>query len=227
MALSAAVLRKMVEMGLTLEQAAELAEAWEAAPAAEGDNAASRKRARDAARMREKREAERLSRDVAATVAGDTCDTEQKSSPGPPKKTTPPSPPKGGSSPTATESDPSPSLDDLVEQIWSLQPKRYRRSTRPDVRTALEPQLRKHPFAEVFAACRAYYALPDSQKSDGEFAMGAAKLLKAGRWRDFAPRPEPPAGPVSEVEAARRLRHYRDTGEWKEAWGPRPQRSAA
>jgi len=62
--------------------------------------------------------------------------------------------------------------------------------------------------------------------------MGAQRLLERDRWREFVPGPpvEPVLSPPSEIERQRRLRHYRDTGEWKPAWGAKPSdpdRSAA
>ncbi len=98
MSLTAAAIRVMAAKGLTAEDIADVLEAMEAAPVVELD-AAARKRLRDAERMRAKREEERLSRDVAATVV-DTLPLETKSPPTPPKKTQTLSPsqnpPKGG-----------------------------------------------------------------------------------------------------------------------------------
>jgi hypothetical protein len=53
--------------------------------------------------------------------------------------------------------------------------------------------------------------------------MGAAVLLAEDRWQEFEPatreRPPPKAEPA--IYAAH-VRHYRDTGEWNPAWGPKP-----
>jgi hypothetical protein len=83
---------------------------------------------------------------------------------------------------------------DLAKTIWEFQPKRdgKRRSTQPDVHRALVSALKRggEP-TEIVNACRGYYALPDSRKQGGEFAMGAAKLLQADRWREFEPAAPP------------------------------------
>lgn len=57
--------------------------------------------------------------------------------------------------------------------------------------------------------------------------MGAARLLTAGRWRDYLPKPEPPPGPVTPEVLRFREQHFRDTGEWRPEWGERPKAQAA
>jgi hypothetical protein len=79
---------------------------------------------------------------------------------------------------------------ELVETLWSLQPVTggKRKATRPDVAKALQAALdRGGEPADIEAAFRAYYALPDCRKDGGQFASGAAVLLSADRWRDFLP----------------------------------------
>jgi hypothetical protein len=107
--INAAFLRKAADMGLSLEQAAELAETIEAGmalPVPDYDTAAGRKKARDAARMRALREAEAQARraTVVSDVAATSPDKEAVSlSPTPPNPsqeiTTPFTPLKGGVSP--------------------------------------------------------------------------------------------------------------------------------
>lgn len=116
---------------------------------------------------------------------------------------------------------------DLVETIWKLQPitEGKRKATRPDVRAALDGVLgRGAAPADVVAALTAYYALPGCRKESGRFARGAEVMLHADRWMDFLPSaaPERDTGPVDPKVTARRLRHWRDTGSWDTAWGPKP-----
>lgn len=76
MSLTAAAIRLMAERGMTAQDIADIAEAMEK-PLAEmipDLDALDRKRARDAERMRRKREGERQSRDIEATVASDVAE---------------------------------------------------------------------------------------------------------------------------------------------------------
>lgn len=119
-------------------------------------------------------------------------------------------------------------IGQLAALIFQLQPKDFRRSTRPDIAQALEAAVKRGGAkADIHAALKAYYALPDSRKEGGQYAKGAHRIINLDRWRDFLPSPEPPAKPVTPVEQARRLRHLADTGEWPDHWGARPQDRAA
>jgi hypothetical protein len=101
-----------------------------------------------------------------------------------------------------------------------------RKASRPDVARALRAALRRGGEAsEILAACQRFYQLPASTKDGGKFANGAAVILNEDRWRDYLPRPEPPPV-VSAAEQAWRLQHFRDTREWKPAWGERPKEAA-
>lgn len=136
-------------------------------------------------------------------------------------KTPPFSPPKGGQFP------PSCPTNDQADELWALQPAKFRRSTRPDVRRALPVALKLGSFEEIRAACRAYYAQSDKREAEGKFAKGAVWLLQVERWRDFLPSLEPPAAPPTAEALAGYVRHYRDTGEWRPAWGEKPKEIAA
>lgn len=117
----------------------------------------------------------------------------------------------------------------LAEQIFLLQPliEGRRRSTRPDVTTALDAAIKRGGAPnEILVACQAFYRLPASTKEGGRFANGAAVILRGDRWRDFLPTPEPPPAPPSRAEMARRRQHFTDTGEWKPHWGERPKDAA-
>ena len=74
---------------------------------------------------------------------------------------------------------------ELADRIWGLQPPKHRRSTRPDVRKAVDAALRRGADpADLEAACRAYYRLPASREDEGKFAKGAHRIIEADRWRD-------------------------------------------
>lgn len=117
---------------------------------------------------------------------------------------------------------------EAVDAIWSAQPVTggKRKATRPDVAEALDAAMKRggNP-AEIVAACRAYYALPDNRRDEGRFSKGASVLLAKDRWKDFTPRARP-AVVVDPNLYAERERHYAKTGEWRPEWGQKPARAA-
>jgi hypothetical protein len=216
MSLSAAVIRRMSEMGLSGVDIAELAEMIEdgfSKPVPELTKAALRTR-----KWREKKENERHG-DVTVTHTGDVTDPSLS-----PPSPTPPSTTNLSSKPPYSP----PKVADLAERIWALQPPKHRRSTRPDVRAAVAAALKRGADPEsLFAALRAYYRQPDCTKADGEFAKAAHRIVANDRWRDFLPPPDVPAKPAGPEVIAHRLQHWRDTGAWDPKWGPKPQDQAA
>lgn len=87
-------------------------------------------------------------------------------------------------------SPPKPDYRAIIEAIWSAQPVLggKRRATRPDVAKAFAAAInRGGDPAEILAACQAYYRLPACTKDAGQFAMGAAVLIEADRWREYLP----------------------------------------
>lgn len=216
-ALVAAVER--IERAALDERASSLREAVEIA-ARQADAALLERNVTKAAqrtrRWREKRhQASQTVTEPSPGVTSVTEPPETKVSPTPLSKTQTPSPPLVPPSPK------------LAERIWQLQPKLYRRATRPDVANALAPQLKRADPESIFLACQAYYARPECQEEGGKYAMNAARLLKADRWRDFLPVPEPPAEPATPAVLAGRIQHFRDTGQWNPAWGETPTEIAA
>lgn len=115
-----------------------------------------------------------------------------------------------------------------VETIWAFQPSPHgkRRSTRPDVARALEAARRRGGLqAEIEAGCRAYYGLEDSQREDGQYAMGAKRLLEVDRWREFLSSAGGDAGRAArwghdEWRAAVSI--FAESGRWSVAAGPPP-----
>lgn len=176
----AALIRSMAAAGATPEAIAIAVEAIEAAEAKVEER-------RAAARERKRRQRER---DSHGTVTGQSLDEPDPVTGQSPKTKVSPTPPSKTQTPKFPPySPPKNDLDGLAEHIWSLQPKveGKRRQTKPDVKRALGPVLRKHDPERVVAACRAYYALPASLKDGGAYAMGAARLLQNDRWLEFEP----------------------------------------
>lgn len=90
---------------------------------------------------------------------------------------------------------------------------------------------RKLPAEErdtLATACARYARHGKEPKMDcGAPAM--ERWLKRGLHQHWAADPTGPkvdAGPVDPAVAARRLRHWRDTGSWDTAWGPKPDTPA-
>lgn len=122
------------------------------------------------------------------------------------------------------------SFAEVAEAIYLAQPSPggKRRSSRPDVRSALEAAVkRKHLPSDILRAVRAYYALPDCRKDAGQFASGAKVLLHRDRWLDFLPAEKPPPQPALDPAfRAHCERHFRQTGEWRPEWGEKPKLAA-
>lgn len=207
-AISVAV-KHMLAAGMTPDQVvAAIAEMEDTASPARSAGAARQ------ARYRRRKAAEGVTSDVTVTQSDAPSPTPLTQIP------TPFSPPKGGQFPP-----PFSDIDTLAETIWSLQPSvgGKRKATKPDVRLALVAALkRKGSPADIEAACRAYYRLPDCTKDEGKYAKGAAVLLTADRWREFLPTPKAQPPPATPERLAQRVRRYAETGEWFPAWGPEP-----
>lgn len=221
MSLNAAVLRKMLDKGLTLEDAVELAEIWEAGSEKPVSSGA----------LRARRYRERKAESVTNNVTRHVTDNAQRKSPEPPKKTTPFPPLKGGTSPKAEAepsekptSEPVEPLKVWVNRIWELSPARAReRSGRRDVERALDAAIRRgQKPAAIAAALEAYFATKDARKNDCEFVKGTHRMIEADRWQAFAvdldATPPPSADPWPG-----RLREFRRNGFWNTTdWGPKP-----
>lgn len=234
---AASFLKKMRDMGLTIDQAVELMEAWEEGSAASMPvyDPREAKRAYDRERMRAKRDGEKVVRQScdSRNDIGDVT-PETKVSPEPPSKTqtpTPPSPPKGGSSPKSIKAidpeSPGPGrpISEVVDEIWTISPPRARqRSSRADIERALRAAVaRGGTETRIVAALRAYYASEDATKDDGRFAKGAHVVLRADRWEAFedAPSAMPLVRP-DEDPWPRRMLHWRKAQYWNSEWGPKP-----
>lgn len=222
MSLSAAALRKMRDFGLSADQMVELAETLEDAPQTV-ETAADRKRARDRDRMKEKRDAERVARQ-SRDVARDTSDPFL--SPEPPnlsEEPTPLSPPTGDSSPR-------PSATPLAKpsgfaRFWEAYPNKTAKRRAETAWAKAE----KRCVGELLALCLPAIerAKRGRQWREG-FIPHPATWLNDDGWLDGVETagPEPPAGPITAAELARRHRHFADTGEWPAHWGEPPKKAA-
>ena len=77
----------------------------------------------------------------------------------------------------------------LVDRIHKAQPvvDGKRRSTAPDVQRALTGALKRGGMpSAIWAAVQNFYALPASTKDGGQYANGAAVVLNADRWKEYA-----------------------------------------
>lgn len=85
---------------------------------------------------------------------------------------------------------PSPSVGEVSKKIWELQPEieGRRRSALPDVQAEVEALIERGADpSEALAAVAGYYRLAGNRKEGGRFSKGAAWVLEADRWREFAP----------------------------------------
>jgi uncharacterized protein YdaU (DUF1376 family) len=108
------------------------------------------------------------------------------------------------------------------EAAWKVYPHHTRRSSKPD---SLRQWRKLSPAerASLPAACVRYRRLGAEPKGEcGAPAM--ERWLKRGLHLNWTEEVEPVAteGLADTAVIARRLRHYRDTGAWEPAWGPRP-----
>jgi uncharacterized protein YdaU (DUF1376 family) len=128
---------------------------------------------------------------------------------------------KASLSPRATEKAKS-SYPEAFEAAWSAYPHVKGRSSKPDTLgqwKAMSPADRE----ALAAACDRYRREGKEPRMDcGAPAM--ERWLKRGLHIHWTGQDAPAAanGPVDPAVTARRLRHWRDTGSWDAAWGPKP-----
>lgn len=224
------LVEKLVALGVDPIDAAEVVAEAVVAGAAMGksDAVADKRRAYDRARKRAKRERPQDSTgnppDSAETA--ETLPPETKVSPTPPSKTqtlSPPSPPKGGSSPTISVAKPK-----GFARFWEVYPRREaKRTAEAAFAKALKRVQGADPVGVILAGVER--AGRSRQWREG-FVPHATTWLNRDGWEDETearPPPDIPAEPVTDAERQRRLRHFRDTGEWRGAWGARPEDIAA
>lgn len=223
--MSAALLRKMRDMGLSMDQAIELLDAME-----EGFQKPVPELSKGALRTRKWREqkADKRHGDVTVTRHGDAT----KKVPEPLKNNTPSPPLKGGISPISEPSqpekpsttEPQKALTVWVSEIWDDTPSKGRqRSGKQLAHNALRAAVRDgaNPAA-VKAGLAAYYASSDATKDGGEYAKGLHRAIQNGLWQAFEP---PPDRAVTDDDPwPTRLLRWRAAAYWNSEWGPKPGR---
>jgi hypothetical protein len=127
---------------------------------------------------------------------------------------------KTGSDRTPTP-DAAASCPQAFEAVWRLYPHVRGRSSKPKSLA----QWRRLPAAarEALPAAVARYAREGREPRAECGAPAMDRWLRDGRHLDWLQAERPSDAPVTPEVAAARLRHYRDTGEWRAAWGARPE----
>ena len=105
------------------------------------------------------------------------------------------------------------------DAAWRAYPHVRGRSSKPKALA----HWRRLPAAvrEALPAAVARYAREGREPRAECGAPAMDRWLRDGRHLDWLQAPSAPAPAGPEVQASR-LRHFRDTGEWREAWGPPP-----
>lgn len=172
---------------------------------------------RKAERERKQRQRARQSRDSHGTVTGQSEDAspETKVSPTPPSKTQTPSPPYSPPPPTAD-----------FDAFWSEYPSKVGKGA---ARTAFSRAVKRiggsNALAVLLAAMRRDR---DTKRWREGFIPNPATWLNQDRWEDGVdPTARPPPVEVTQDVLDERIRHYRETGEWRQTWGPEPKELAA
>lgn len=210
--MSVAALRKMAELGLTLEQAIEIMEAM---GPSEKSSAAARQ-----ARYRARKSGSDVTRDVTSDASQETP-LPLPSSPQTPQLPTPT--PENN---TRTRKG-RPAKPDLVpeadlDRIWSAANQISRgRSGRPDTGEAIAAALAKGATLEAIEASVRHHC-----RVSGDHPKGLHRIIRAELWRDHANKREPPGLPLSPEYRAHCEHHYRTTGEWRPEWGEKPRQAA-
>jgi hypothetical protein len=116
----------------------------------------------------------------------------------------------------------------VFEEAWKTCTEAMRKRSAPKDRTQefwLRSARKAGGEAQLLGALKRYLRNdPDVGRTGGP---GFHLWLRDGKWEQHLPRPEPPPKPVDAAVIAHRVQHYRDTGEWKPAWGDLPKDLAA
>lgn len=222
MSLSAAALRKMLELGLTADQMVELAEVLEQDRANAGpavDEQAERRRKADRERKRLAREQSgNMSADTSAEMSADTsAETpllDKEKSPTPPKEINPTPPPVR---PLTRTNVPTPSPK-AFDEFWLAYPRKVGKgAARKAFAKALGKIRTPEPLATIMAALNtANRAWADV---DAQFIPHAATWLNQDRWEDepLAVATGPPRADDEREQAERIARIDRMTDDERKA----------
>ena len=223
MSVLAAAYRKMVAAGMSTDDIAEMLEIMEegfARPVVMADPATERRREKD----RERKRVRRIPRNSAESAEPPPSLSQGSGlSPTPPiqpPNSIPPTPPIVPPAPKSAAAYP-PDFD----AAWRAYPHTKGRSSKP-LAVAEWRKLTSATRETLLAAVQRYAREGREPRADcGAPAMD--RWLRKAQFADWLPGPDPPAQPVTPEILARRIRHFEDTGEWREPWGPRPQKDRA
>lgn len=221
----APVVRSLVAAGATPEMILAAVEAMESQQASE----IAKRRANDA-----ERQARRRSKGGSHVTSRDVTVTERDPaflpslSPTPPILTnlsTPPIVPPAEKNPTSVAS----ATADGFEAAWRLLTDQMRKRSVGKEQTQRLWRLACQRVGgpdRLTAALKRYLANDDDCRRTG--GPGFHKWLKDARYEAWLAEPDTPnaQGPPSREVLAWRLRHYRDTREWRPEWGERPSEAA-
>lgn len=211
MSLSAAVLKKMMEKGLSIADAVEIAEVWEEGCKAPAKSSAAirqkRYRDRQNAKSEEVSDAETVTETITRDVTDDRNEGEKKVSPTPPSK-------KYINPRLLTET--APSRNDHhtdFEAWWEVYPRKVGKGS---ARKAYSAARRKTTAENLLGSLVAA-----TFDADQKFIPHPATWLNGERWLD-----SPQLPPSLPVEAAdpwpSRVKRFRMSGYWDSDWGPKP-----
>lgn len=106
------------------------------------------------------------------------------------------------------------------DAAWKAYPHVQGRSSKP----LAAAEWRKLPSAtrEILLKAVERYAREGREPRADCGAPAMERWMKKHQYADWLPGHDPPQEPVSPDILARRLRHFEETGEWKDQWGKRP-----
>lgn len=105
---------------------------------------------------------------------------------------------------------------------WGCYPRKVAKAA---ARKAYKAALKHAAPERLLAALKAHEFSPDVR-----YQPHPATWLNHGHWEDEAKgatKASEPYEPASPAVVADRIRHFRETGEWRPAWGPEPEERAA
>lgn len=215
--MSAALVKRLADAGLDAQSIVAALEAFEAVE--EARKAA--KRAGNRERQARKREREEPSsrvteRDIALQpVTERDAPLPLPSSPQTPQQ---PTPAPENNTPARKGRPAKPAEHPSLDAVWAAaSPASKNRSGRDETNQALIAALEAGATVDAVIA-----SVRENCRTGGDHAKGLHRIINAKLWRDHAPRPEPPSGPVDDRIQSGRLLHFAKTGEWRSDWGPRP-----
>ena len=221
--------RKMVAAGMSTDDIAEMLEILEEG-FARPVRLSEPERSKGAARQARYRERHKASQSV-------TCDDSDASnvtltpslsegfplSPEPPISNPKPIPPTPPIVPPAHKS--AGAYPEAFEAAWRAYPHAKGRSSKPKTMA----EWRRLPTAtrDLLPGAAARYGREGNEPRADCGAPAFERWIRDARFVDWLPGPDPPTVAVTPEILARRMRHFEETGEWREPWGPRPPKDRA